>query len=290
VVSDGDVGGVQACLSNGADANTTDRKGFTPLHVARMWGYEEIVELLLAHGADPNIAMPEVGTPLGFLDSLWDALKENYPMMEYAGAFDESWYEACKDQIRDITSLSQALPIMDRMLVQRLNDYHTSLSWDRKPHPNTPPVRLGLVEEQIVVTQCAEGLGIACGDIVLEVDGTGAREQFDRASPTAFGATKYVKAEMTCRSIIEGQADSDVGLKLRNREGEAYEVVLTRGGHLPASEHEGVLSSRVIDDDTGYIMIRGWGGFSAEEFDKLLEPLREKPYLITTLKPRPLAV
>lgn len=284
VVSDGDVGGTQACLANGADANTTDRKGFTPLHVARMWAHEEIVELLLAHGADPSVEMPKVGTPLGFLDVLWNALEENYPMMEYAGAFDESWYESCREEIKDVTSLSQALPIMDRMLVQRLSDYHTSLIWDRKPHPSTPPIRLDLVEDQIVVTQCAEGLGIACGDIVLEVDGASAKEHFDRASPTAFGATKYVKAETACRSIIAGQADSEVGLKLWNREGEAYEVILKRGGRFPASEHEGVLSSRVIDDNTGYIKIRGWGGFSAEEFDKLLEPLREKPYLIVDVR------
>ena len=125
-VHDGDAEMVGLCLDHGADTNAKDRKGFTPLHVARMWGHEELAQQLLDHGADPNIAMPVVGTPLGFLDSLWDALKQNYPMMEYAGAFDESWYESCKEALEDITSLGEALPIMDRMLVSRLGDYHNA--------------------------------------------------------------------------------------------------------------------------------------------------------------------
>ena len=284
VVGAGDTDGVRACLANGADPNTTDRKGFTPLHVARIWGYDEIAQLLLEHGANPNITLPEEGTPLGFLDILWNALKENYPMMEYAGAFDDSWYESCKDQIEDVTSLGAALPIMDRMLVQRLNDYHTGLYWDRKPHPSTPPVRLDLVADKIVVIQCGQELGLAPGDVVLEIDGADAKEQFDLVFPMAFGATKYVKAESACRSILEGQDGSQLELKLSNREGEVYEVVLTRGGRLPIPASEGILSSRVIDDNTGYIKIRGWHSFGEGEFDKLLEPFRDKPCLIIDVR------
>ena len=283
-VSDGEWGMAQLCLSYGADVNAKDKYGFTPLHVARMRGHEEIEKLLLAKGADPDIEMPETGTPLAFLDILWDSLQENYPMMEYAGAFDESWYESCKEEIKDINSLGEALPIMDKMLVRRLNDYHTNLFWGGKPYPITPPIRLNLVEDQIVVIQCPEELGVVCGDVVLEIDGTHARECFDRALPEAFGATQYVKTGTACRTIIEGQPDSKVTLKLRNRQGQGYEVVLTRGGSGGAAGRESVLSSRVVNDDIGYIRIRGWGGFAPEEFDKLLEPLREKPCLILDVR------
>jgi len=30
---------------------------------------------------------------LEVLKVLWDALKDNYPIMEYAGALDDSWFE-----------------------------------------------------------------------------------------------------------------------------------------------------------------------------------------------------
>ena len=134
------------------------------------------------------------------------------------------------------------------------------------------------------MVQCAEELGVAPGDIVLEIDGADAKGRFDEVFPDAFGATQYAKARTACRSIIEGQPDTEVALKLRNAQDEIQEVTLTRGGHLPVSPSESVVSSRVIDDDFGYIRIRGWGGFSTEKFDELLEPFREKPCLIIDVR------
>ncbi len=283
-VSDGDLPVVRLCLSHGAEVNTKDKYGFTPLHVARMRGHEEVVKWLLAQGADPNVETPPAGTPLGFLDILWDSLKENYPMMEYAGAFDESWHEACRDRIKDIVTLDEALPIMNRMLVRRLNDYHTGLSWGGEQHLIPPPVRLDLIEDQIVVTECAEELGVARGDVVLEIDGVNARDCFDRALPDAFGATEYARAQSACVAIVEGEPGSQVKLTLRNKQGESYEVDVKRGGYSLPYRNNSVLSSRVLEDDIGYIKIRGWGGFAPEEFDKILEPLREKPWLILDVR------
>ena len=40
------------------------RVGYAPLHVACMRGHLEIVELLIAHGADVNAVAEECGTPL----------------------------------------------------------------------------------------------------------------------------------------------------------------------------------------------------------------------------------
>lgn len=284
-IADRDEAMVELCLAQGAEVNATDEHSFTPLHAAQMHGLDKTAQRLLEAGADPNVPMPPGGTPLGFLDILWQSLKDNYPMMEYAGAFDDTWYEECKAEIQDIPGLFDALPIMDKMLVQRLNDYHTGMYWDSKPHLITPPVQLALIEDRLVVTRCAEDLGVALGDILLEVDGADARECFDRALPTAFGATKYVKAESACREVLEGQADTEVRLKLRNAEGEDYEVVATRGaGYGGSRQREGVLSSRVINDDIAYIKIRGWGGFSRDEFDRMFEPFRDKPALIIDVR------
>jgi C-terminal processing protease CtpA/Prc len=283
-MSSGDFAVAQMCLVYGADVNAKDKHGFTPLQVARMRGHKELVELLLAKGADPDAEMPPAGEPLGFLDILWGSLQENYPMLEYAGAFDDRWYEACKREIEDANNLYEALPIMDRMLVMRLHDYHTGMYWDGKAHLAGLPMRLDLIEEQIVVTECPEGLGVTCGDIVREIDGVDAKQRFDEAMPDAFGATRYAKANTACRAIVEGQPDSEVKLTLRNREGEDYEVTLTRGGYSGGGGRPPVLSSRVIDDDTGYIKIRGWGGFAPEEFDEKLEPLREKSRLILDVR------
>lgn len=284
-VTQGEWGAVRIYLAQGADANAKDKYGYTALHLARMRGHQDIERLLLEKGADPNAPMPAGGTPMGFLDALWGALKENYPMLEYAGAFDESWYEQCKDRIKDMKSLDEALPVMDALLVRRLNDYHTGLFWGGRPDRAGPPLRVALVEDQIVVTRCPAELGVAPGDILLEIDGASAQEHFARELPQAFGATRYARADSACEAILEGKPGSEIKLKLQNAQGQVYEKTMTRGGGSgDSSRPEPILSSRVISDRIGYIRIRGWGRFTPEEFDKLLEPLREKPGLILDVR------
>jgi C-terminal processing protease CtpA/Prc len=171
------------------------------------------------------------------------------------------------------------------MLVRRLNDYHTGLSWGYRPDIAAPPLELALAEDQIVVTQCPSDLGIARGDILLEIDGASARERFDRALPHAFGATRYAKADSACETLLEGKSGSEVKLKLQNAQGQTYEKTMIRGGGGGSSSGpEPVISGRAINDRIGCIRIRQWGRFSPGEFDKLLEPLRDKPGLIIDVR------
>lgn len=47
------------------DINSVDKDGWTPLHGASYQGRNEIVKLLLKHGANPNVANNEKKTPTG---------------------------------------------------------------------------------------------------------------------------------------------------------------------------------------------------------------------------------
>lgn len=63
-VSSGFVAVVQDLLNQGADCNSKNFVGMTPLHEAAVKGYKDIVEVLLAQGADIN-ATDQLGhTPL----------------------------------------------------------------------------------------------------------------------------------------------------------------------------------------------------------------------------------
>jgi len=67
---------VELLLAHGADPNAKNQKddgGSGPLHHAAYAGHLRIVEKLLAHGADPNAKDNEMGTPLGY------ALEHNHP-------------------------------------------------------------------------------------------------------------------------------------------------------------------------------------------------------------------
>jgi ankyrin repeat protein len=64
----GETGKARRLLEAGADANriSAGPTDGSPLCAAACWGYRETVELLLAHGADPNLAEDEHMTPLAW--------------------------------------------------------------------------------------------------------------------------------------------------------------------------------------------------------------------------------
>jgi ankyrin repeat protein len=48
---------VDVLLRHGADPNLANHDGFTPLCIASQNGHTSVVDVLLRHGADPNIAV-----------------------------------------------------------------------------------------------------------------------------------------------------------------------------------------------------------------------------------------
>lgn len=65
-IARGDVSAVEAALQNGVSPNLTDWTGKTGLYVACHKGHEDVVKVLLKHGADPNLeGVNGQGTPMG---------------------------------------------------------------------------------------------------------------------------------------------------------------------------------------------------------------------------------
>ncbi len=63
-VVEGNVKAVKQHLAAGADTNVRDGQGMTPLHWATQYGHKEIVELLIAKGADVNAKRTGGARPL----------------------------------------------------------------------------------------------------------------------------------------------------------------------------------------------------------------------------------
>lgn len=56
-------------LDHGANIDWQNAEGFTPLHVAALWGREEAVRLLLEEGADPAICDEDELLPVDYARS-----------------------------------------------------------------------------------------------------------------------------------------------------------------------------------------------------------------------------
>jgi len=80
----GNIEAVKYHLAAGVDVNANGYRGFTPLHYAARNGHKEIVELLIAKGADVNVKIvsgPSIGnTPLDLAASKMD----NFPPKDKA--------------------------------------------------------------------------------------------------------------------------------------------------------------------------------------------------------------
>ena len=83
--SKGDIWYVKRHLDKGSDVNAKDENGVTPLHYAAEGGYNEIVELLIAAGADVHAKGDEAGeTPLH--NAAYEGHKEIAELLIAAGA------------------------------------------------------------------------------------------------------------------------------------------------------------------------------------------------------------
>ncbi len=68
--SDGDLGRVSELVESGISPNAFDENTYTPIHAAASYGHIDVLELLLLHGGDLNIADDDGDTPIYVVENV----------------------------------------------------------------------------------------------------------------------------------------------------------------------------------------------------------------------------
>lgn len=230
-------------------------------------------------------------TPEEALLQVWSALRDHYPMLEYAGCVGDHWVQELLPRVRAAGALDAAFPIIEE-LVLRLQDYHTRLEWPGpRPVVTRSPVDLGWVEGGVAVLSAEAGSGLRPGDRVLEVDGVSGPEAVRAVWGRAQGPTPDARRRSACRRLAEGAPGTT--LRLRTERGSA-ELLRPEPRPSPsrrAPEPEGLVAFRPLED-AGVLRIAAWGGgLKAEAFvqrlDGELERARGMPALVIDVRGNP---
>lgn len=231
----------------------------------------------------------QASAPEDALEEVWAALRDHYPMLEYAGAIGDTWLEEFRPRVRAVDSLAAAWPIIDE-LVLRLQDYHTSL---RPPDPlpprTAPDLRLGWVEGGLAVLAVGPGIGLFPGERILAVNGLQGEAALATVWARSQGATPDAHRRSACAALLRGVPGS--ALRLLTERGE----VLLRRPEVapPAAAGAAPVSWRPLPaGEAGLLRIAAWGGGLGPEafiaaIDEGLAALADLPGLVIDVRGNP---
>ena len=216
----------------------------------------------------------DAATPEGALEEVWQALRNHYPMLEYAGAIGDAWLEEFRPRVRAAADLTAAWPIIDEMVL-RLQDYHTSL---RPPIPlpvyTSPDVRMGWVEGGLAILDAGPETGLVPGDRVLAVDGMAAPQALESVWHRSQGSTREAHQRSACAILLRGAPGTALRIQT-----ECGETVLQRPDRpaAPPPVAPPVSLRPLAGGDAGLLRVAAWGGgMEAEAFTALLDAALEE--------------
>lgn len=228
--------------------------------------------------------------PVAVLDALWKTLKANYPAFEMiVGANGDAWWDEFHTRLESVSDLSVAYPVLEE-LVNRFHDYHTKLIWPNRPPGESPPVRLGFVEERVaVITVSADAVPLSPGNVTVRIDGRDTLEQYREKLKVARGATPFARRQFACDRLLEGAPGTAVTIVVRRGEsGREETVTLTRRDADAPAPPRPEMEVKRYAPDVGYIRIPTWqppdeAQFLAR-FDAALDSFRSLPCLLIDVR------
>jgi C-terminal processing protease CtpA/Prc len=253
---------------------------------------------------------PNSAAPAEIFERLCTALRDNYPMLEYAG-WNDAWVREYRAKIAAAPTRQEAFELMDE-LVCRLNDYHTRFNWPERPRLVSPPLRVepvftsgdvlldharwqarptvdlpALDGVAIAIVEADQGSGLRAGDEIVSVEGFPVRDVLARAWRHSACSSAAGKLRAAAGRMLQGPPDSPLRLEVRRAADQGGRQVIPVTVARGQASNEKTVSSREVDG-VPVIRIARWfdqlGQNLTSQFDKLLDEFRSRPGFIIDVR------
>ena len=241
----------------------------------------------------PDSAQPVWNGPLTagqrqtVFDALWQEVDQRYSYLALKGIDWQARREVYWPQAQAAPDDRAFYAVLERMLAS-LQDGHTDLvNYPGEPVQTAPPVIIGWVEEQPVVTTVGQSLAgrIHPGDVLTAVDGNPAAAMAATLRPYTAASTEASLNLRVAGALLRGPAGSRLSATFRTPDGGTYTLDLERplpGQSGPSTAQTMIRAQEV--EGFGYIRILGWQGDAATAFDSALAQFKTSPGLIIDVR------
>jgi C-terminal processing protease CtpA/Prc len=212
--------------------------------------------------AYPEMTYPALEYRLLAVFRIWTVINYFFP---YKHLMDGEWDGVLREFIPRMEQTDSALAYHLALaeMITRIQDSHGFIqSPVLKEHfgPAWPPIRLQIVEDSAVITvildeEAAITAGVACGDVVLQIDGQDINERMAKHARYLAASTPHRLMLRAANACLSGPEHSVAVLTLRDRDNILKEVKLARGASVTSVFNMNWRSREVIkllSEDIGY--------------------------------------
>jgi C-terminal processing protease CtpA/Prc len=208
---------------------------------------------------------------LGDVVMAWNVFQHFYP---YFDVIDTDWDAVLTEGLtRALSDPTDSEPTTEgflgtlRWMVAQLHDGHGRVSGPTDPQAGFP-IRLGWIEDQVVVVASEEPETFRVGDVLLTLDGEPATQRLEELARTISGSTQW-KRWRALNTLTLGPAGSEATLELEREGGEVVTITRIRdSGDVPAETRP----SNVAELEPGFFYVN-LDRVTMEEFDARVEEL-----------------
>lgn len=237
-------------------------------------------ELMMSY--TPRISREE---RIAGLSLLWSEAKFNFVNFDLIEINLDSLYLAYIPKVSEEQSTLEYTRVLQSFYAH-LKDGHTGVRFPgevMKRVNSMPGVLVEQVEGKAVITDTVPGYvlpdGVSIGDVIYKVEGVPVNEYIkNRISPFVSASTPQDSiAKIFKYDLLQGDADEEISLTLKNREGKLFIADFPRMNHqgwlqigYPAADY------RVLENNIGYLILNTFNNeavvpFFESRFDQILK-------------------